>query len=141
MRGKRKGGGSMRAKLYPFQDSVFPPHWGCQHPPVTPKPLPTEPHRTASAPLPPSGFSFSSPPPLRPRPRTQPGSSSFGRVSAADPPARPPASAKVFSTRRRKDAGPGLPGSSRAYLKGGRGLDSQPSGWTEPQRGRRARRK
>lgn len=29
------------------------------------------------------------------------------------PTRRPPAGAKVFSTRRRKDAGPGLPGSSR----------------------------
>lgn len=81
----------MRTKLYRFLDSDLPPHWGCQHPPETPNPLPTAPHRTASAPLPPSGFSLSSPPPLRPRPRTLPGSSSSGRVSAADPPAHPPA--------------------------------------------------
>lgn len=52
---------------------------------------PTEPHRAAQASLRPSGFFLGSLSPLRPRPRTRPGSSSSGRVSAADPPSHPPA--------------------------------------------------
>lgn len=86
-----KGGGLKRAKLHPFLESDFPHTLGVRHPPSTPHPLPTEPHREAPASLPLSGFSLSSPPPLRPRPRAQPRSSSSGRDSATEPPAHPPA--------------------------------------------------
>lgn len=43
----RKGGGAERALLHLFLESYFPPHWGCQCPPGTQQPLPTEPHRAA----------------------------------------------------------------------------------------------
>lgn len=113
-RGRRKRGGSKRAKLYLVLESDFPLHCGCHYPPSTQHPVPTEPHRAAPASLPPSGFSLSAPPPLGPRPRTQPGSSSSGRVSAADPPARPP-------TRRRQ----GLPNQTAEGCRAGPGRASQ----------------
>lgn len=91
--GRRGGGGrSKRAKLYPFLESDFPLHWGVPTPALDPT---SPPYRTT-----PGGLSIS---PLLPASPSAPSrlsdrapersrvSSSSGRVSAADPPAHPPA--------------------------------------------------
>lgn len=64
--------------------------------------------------LPPSGFSLSSGPPSG----RAPGRNPLHNARPGGPRALPPAGAKVSSCLRRKDAGQGLPGSSRAYLRG-----------------------
>ncbi|KAL1786307.1 hypothetical protein HispidOSU_017282 [Sigmodon hispidus] len=88
---------------------------------TTPVQDPTTPLRrtlpAASASLPPSGFLLSS----GPTSGRAPGRNPLHAERPRGPRARPPAGAKV-SCPQRKDARPGLPGSSRAYLRDGLGL-------------------
>ncbi|ELW48848.1 hypothetical protein TREES_T100014325 [Tupaia chinensis] len=107
--------------------AICPRHWGCRHPPQPQQLLPNEPNGETPAPLAQLRAA------LRPRPRARP--TAPPRAGSRRRPTRPPARAKVFPTPRRKDAGPGLPGSSRAYLQGGRGLGLQPRRWAESQTG------
>lgn len=119
--------------------ATFPTHWGYRHPPQSQHPLPTnrtgQPHHLCVLPASPSVSR-----------RLTDRAPEFSRVVpplavSPLPTRRPPAGAKVFSTRRRKDAGPGRASQAPpvAYLKGGRGLSLQPSEWTEPQTRRRGK--
>ena len=136
--GRRKEAGSERTTPYRFRESDSP-HAGGDN--TRPRPsVPCLPNPPSSPGI---SRSFRL---LPPRPAASPTAppNAAGKLllwpRLRSRPARPPAGAKVSSTRRRKDAGPGLPGSSRAYLQGGRGLALQPSERTEPRRGRRGRK-
>lgn len=136
--GGRKGG-SKRAKVYPFLESDYPPH---RRVPTLALDRASPPYRsTPGSPSISPSFRLPLQFPCRLSDRAPVRSRVAPPRTASPQPTRPPpAGAKVFSPRRRKDAGPGLPGSSRAYLQGGRGLGLQPGGWSEPQRGRRGRK-
>lgn len=104
---RRKGIGSKGAKL--------PQSGGDDTRPGPNIPSPRNPAGSLSISLPPSGFLLSSGPPSG----RAPGRNHLYAEPPVRPRARPPAGAKVSSCPQRKDAGAGLPGSSRAYLRDG----------------------